>query len=97
MKKYESFLKSKNIDVEYVDSYEDISDIRVFLNKKKSIKSINIYDPEDNWLEKRIIRFCSKNKIKVNVYDNKLFITNKLELDLFFRADKKKVFSDELL
>ena len=92
MKKYESFLKSKNIDVEYVDSYEDISDIRVFLNKKKSIKSINIYDPEDNWLEKRIIRFCSKNKIKVNVYDNKLFITNKLELDLFFRADKKKFF-----
>ena len=47
MKKYESFLKSKNIDVEYVDSCEEISDIRLFFDKMESIKSINIYDPED--------------------------------------------------
>ena len=92
MKKYESFLKSKNIDVEYVDSCEEISDIRLFLDKKQSIKSINIYDPEDNWLEKRIIKACSKNNIKVNVYENQLFITKKIELDSFFRADKKKFF-----
>ena len=92
MKKYESFLKSKNIDVEYVDSCEEISDIRLFLDKKGSIKSINIYDPEDNWLEKRIIKACSKNNIKVNVYENQLFITKKIELDSFFRADKKKFF-----
>ena len=92
MKKYESFLKSKNIDVEYVDSCEEISDIRLFLDKKESIKSINIYDPEDNWLEKRIIKACSKNNIKVNVYENQLFITKKIELDSFFRADKKKFF-----
>ena len=92
MKKYESFLKSKNVDVEYVDSCEEISDIRLFLDKKGSIKSINIYDPEDNWLEKRIIKACSKNNIKVNVYENHLFITKKIELDSFFRADKKKFF-----
>ena len=92
MKKYESFLKSKNVDVEYVDSCEEISDIRLFLDKKQSIKSINIYDPEDNWLEKRIIKACSKNNIKVNVYENQLFITKKIELDSFFRADKKKFF-----
>ena len=92
MKKYESFLKSKNIDVEYVDSYEEISDIRLFFDKMESIKSINIYDPEDNWLEKRIIKACSKNNIKVNVYESQLFITKKIELDSFFRADKKKFF-----
>ena len=92
MKKYETFLKSKNIDVEYVDSCEEISDIRLFLDKKESIKSINIYDPEDNWLEKRIIKASSKNNIKVNVYENQLFITKKIELDSFFRADKKKFF-----
>ena len=92
MKKYESFLKSKNIDVEYIDSYEEISDIRLFFDKMESIKSINIYDPEDNWLEKRIIKACSKNNIKVNVYENQLFITKKIELDSFFRADKKKFF-----
>jgi len=92
MKKYESFLKSKNVDVEYVDSCEEISDIRLFLDKKESIKSISIYDPEDNWLEKRIIKACSKNNIKVNVYENQLFITKKIELDSFFRADKKKFF-----
>ena len=92
MKKYESFLKSKNVDVVYVDSCEEISDIRLFLDKKESIKSISIYDPEDNWLEKRIIKACSKNNIKVNVYENQLFITKKIELDSFFRADKKKFF-----
>ena len=44
MKKYESFLRSKNIDIEYINSHDDVSDIRVFLEKKKSITSINIYD-----------------------------------------------------
>ena len=92
MKKYESFLRSKNIDIEYINSHDDVSDIRVFLEKKKSITSINIYDPEDNWLEKRIISVCSKNNIKINIYENKLFITKKFELDSFFRPDKKKFF-----
>tara|TARA_B100000963_G_scaffold264322_1_gene232444 strand:+ start:12435 stop:13757 length:1323 start_codon:yes stop_codon:yes gene_type:complete len=92
MKKYESFLKSINIDIEYVNSFQDISDIRVFLDKKKSISSINIYDPEDNWLEKRILKACSKNNIKLNIIENQLFITKKFELDSFFRADKKKFF-----
>ena len=92
MKKYESFLRSKNIDIEYINSHDDVSDIRVFFEKKKSITSIHIYDPEDNWLEKRIISVCSKNNIKINIYENKLFITKKFELDSFFRADKKKFF-----
>ena len=38
MKKYESFLKAKNVDVVYVDSYEEISDIRLFFDKMESIK-----------------------------------------------------------
>ena len=29
MKKYEIYLKSKNVDVEYIDSCEEISDIRL--------------------------------------------------------------------
>ena len=56
MKKYEDFLASKGIAVEYINSYDDRSDIRIFLDSLDSneIDEINIYDPIDDWLLKRI-------------------------------------------
>ena len=53
MKNYFNYLIEKGLKVIYVDSFNDQSDIRVFL-KNTEDKQINIYDSVDNWLEKRI-------------------------------------------
>ena len=93
MKSYEKFLKKKKLDVVYIDSTENISDIREFIrNLDKKIKSIKIYDPVDNWLSRRINDSCEEKNIKIENYNNPLFINNNEDLETFFRSDKKKFF-----
>tara|TARA_B100000524_G_scaffold208171_1_gene108867 strand:- start:2518 stop:3987 length:1470 start_codon:yes stop_codon:yes gene_type:complete len=93
MKSYEKFLKKKKLDVVYIDSTENISDIREFIrNLDKKIQSIKIYDPVDNWLSRRINDSCEEKNIKIENYNNPLFINNNEDLEAFFRSDKKKFF-----
>ena len=93
MKSYEKFLKKKKLDVVYIDSIENISDIREFIrNLDKKIQSIKIYDPVDNWLSRRINDSCEEKNIKIENYNNPLFINNNEDLEIFFRSDKKKFF-----
>jgi len=92
MKHYEAFLISKNIEVVYIESSQDISDIRELIPYLKSIGITNIsyIDPVDNWLQKRIAKGCLDNSIEKNVYDSPLFLNTKEDLQSFFRSDKKK-------
>ena len=93
MKSYEKFLKKKKFDVVYIDSTENISDIREFIrNLDKKIQSIKIYEPVDNWLSLRINDSCEEKNIKIENYNNPLFINNNEDLETFFRSDKKKFF-----
>ena len=93
MKSYEKFLKKKKLDVVYIESTENISDIREFIrNLDKKIQSIKIYDPVDNWLSRRINDSCEEKNIKIENYNNPLFINNNEDLETFFRSDKKKFF-----
>ena len=92
MKHYEAFLISKNIEVDYIESSKDISDIRELIPYLKSLGITNItyIDPVDNWLQKRIAKGCLDNSIEKNVYDSPLFLNTKEDLQPFFRSDKKK-------
>ena len=92
MKHYEAFLISKNIEVDYIESSKDISDIRELIPYLKSlgITNISYIDPVDNWLQKRIAKGCLDNSIEKNVYDSPLFLNTKEDLQPFFRSDKKK-------
>ena len=92
MKHYEAFLISKNIEVDYIESSKDISDIRELIPYLKSIGITNIsyIDPVDNWLQKRIAKGCLDNSIEKNVYNSPLFLNTKEDLQPFFRSDKKK-------
>ena len=91
MKSYEDFLIKKGVEVIYVDSYNENSDIRNFLSNTE-ISKINIYHPEDNWLEKRIKETCQINKIEIKIYENPLFLTSRDSLFPFFNPEKKKLF-----
>ena len=93
LKIYQSYLKEKGYDVKYIDSIEKNSDVRCFINNlNNDIKTIKIYDPVDNWLLKRIETICNKKNIKIEIFNNPLFLNNNQELEGFFRADKKKFF-----
>ena len=91
MKNYENYLLSKGIDVAYIETKNQESDIRIFLDKI-NVTEINIYHPEDNWLEKRIKKSCKKNNIKINIEENPLFLTAHDDLLPFFNPEKKKLF-----
>lgn len=92
MKCYQHFLEEKGIKVNYIESNHPLSDIRKFKEetKAKNITEINIIDPVDNWLEKRI-KTIAKN-YKLNTFNSPLFISSKEDLTTFFRVDKKSFF-----
>ena len=90
---YYQILKSKNLNVRYVHSYQNIADIREFIRTLKgSVKEINIIHPEDNWIEKRLNKECRSAGINLIFHENISFITKREELEPFFRKDKKKLF-----
>jgi deoxyribodipyrimidine photolyase-related protein len=86
MKRYEDFLKLKNCKVVYVNSYEDISDIRKLIPfiKSQGVSSINYIDPVDNYLQKRIESGCDTNSVERTVFDSPLFLNTKDDLQVFF-------------
>jgi deoxyribodipyrimidine photolyase-related protein len=96
MKFYESYLKSNNIKVHYIDAQQDISDIRkliVHLHHKK-ISTIEYIDTTDYLLEKRLSHQANKYKIQLKQYTSSLFINTKNDLAQFFK-DKKKYFQTD--
>ena len=94
MKHYEAFLASKTIEVIYIESIENVSDVRKLIPflKSKGITNFNYIDPVDNWLEKRIEEGCISNTIERKVFDSPLFLNSKEDLQPFFRSDKKKYY-----
>ena len=56
MKAYQSYLESLNKTVHYIESFEDLSDIREFHKEitDKKMTHIHFIDPVDDWLEKRL-------------------------------------------
>ena len=76
MKKYESYLLSKGKNVLYIDSFKKESDIRVLIDNLNNVNEINIYDPVDDWLSRRILKYSKKTKIKLNIHKNPSFITS---------------------
>ena len=93
MKSYQRYLESQDRKVKYIESTETESDLRNLLeNLCVNLKRIEIIDPDDYYIQKRISNFCIKNEIQLIVHENPSFITKKSELNEFFKKDKKKFF-----
>ena len=92
MKKYYDFCLDYFDDLEYIDSYNENSDIRVLLNMllSKKTKKINYIDPCDNWLNKRIKKFSKA--LNINIIKSPQFLNSNEENLTFFNPDKKKYF-----
>ncbi len=92
MKCYQAYLEEKGIKVKYIASGHQLSDIRLFTAeiKKEKISALQIIDPVDNWLEKRIRKMGTN--IEIHFFDSPLFLNTKEDLSTFFRVDKKSFF-----
>ncbi|MBS1598323.1 MAG: cryptochrome/photolyase family protein [Bacteroidetes bacterium] len=91
MKSYEDYLKDRDFNVHYVPATDNISDIRLLIPylKKQGISTIKIYDPCDDWLEKRIKKSCATHNIELHLLENLLFINSTSELSTYKDKAKK--------
>ena len=94
MKFYEDYLVKKGLDVSYINSYENESNIVELIKNISSqgYKKIEIYDPVDYLLDRRIKRLSKELKIDLVVHESKLFINSTEELKYFFKDSKQKFF-----
>ncbi|CAL2078130.1 cryptochrome/photolyase family protein [Tenacibaculum sp. 190524A05c] len=92
MKFYESYLNSLGYSVLYIEANSEYSDVRNLIPhiEKEGYTKVYIYNPTDNWLEKRIHNVTTN--IEIHWFDNPLFINTKSDLQGFFKVSKKKFF-----
>ena len=94
MRKYSSELKSKKVNVTYYQfnkkninlTYED--KLSEFI-KSKNISEINMFEVEDKFFEKRILRFCKKNNIKINFLESPMFLNTRSDFKKYLSKVKK--------
>lgn len=91
MKFYENFLKEKKFKANYIDSTNELSDIRKLIPhlKQKGIDEIHFADVADNWLEKRIKQTAEKTGIIIHDDPSPAFLNSKEELEKYFHGKKK--------
>lgn len=92
MKAYQSYLEDQGITVHYIESGDQLSDIRQFDRElsNQNISEVHIIDPTDDWLEQRIQKMIKGKVLKI--HKNPQFLNSKEDLGAFFRHDKKSFF-----
>ena len=93
MKRYADFLQiEKNLEVHYVESADQNSDIRNLVPELKilGVDHIHYIDPVDNWLQKRLTQGLHESGIQGTQHPSPMFLNSKDDLAVFFRSDKKK-------
>jgi deoxyribodipyrimidine photolyase-related protein len=92
MKNYAAYLTSKKTEVEYIESVNNLSDVRQLIPylQQQSINEIHFADVADNWLKKRIVECCKKEKISYIEHITPNFLNSIAEVKTYF--DKKKTY-----
>ncbi len=96
MKFYEGYLQSKNIQVVYIDSFNELADIRKLIPylKAQNINTFDYTDTSDYWLEQRISKACSKYNLIANKNRSPLFLNSSEEIASYF-SGKKRLFQTD--
>ncbi len=94
MQFYRDYLQQQGKEVEYIESTSDFSDVRKLLPflKSKGISKINMYEPSDDWLERRLAKVAASQNIEIVYHRSPQWLNSRESLGSFFRADKKKFF-----
>lgn len=81
MKAYQDYLSAKNLELTYVDSGDDRSDIRNLIKtlSEENFSAIKYAAVHDNWIQKRIEESCQKYKLKISSFESQYFLNNDQE------------------
>ena len=93
MKKYAQALCQRNVTVNYIDSQQELSDVRKLIQHlaEQNITRIQFADVADNWLKTRIESSCKKHRIEIVEAVSPNFL-NTLEGVKTFFATRKTYF-----
>jgi len=96
MKFYEGYLQSKNIQVVYIDSFNELSGVRKLIPylKSQNIHTFEYIDTTDYWLEQRISKACSTVNLVVNKNRSPLFLNSSEEIASWFSGGKRMFQTD---
>ncbi len=96
MKFYENYLQSKKIKVIYIDSFNELADIRKLIPdlKKKGVHTLEYIDTTDFWLEQRISKTSKVHNMEINKNHTPLFLNSMEELVTYF-SGKKRMFQTD--
>jgi len=96
MKFYEGYLQSKQVKVVYIDSFNELADVRKLIPylKLQDIQTFEYIDTTDCWLEQRIRKGCRASDMKANKNGSPLFLNSSEEIASYF-SGKKRLFQTE--
>lgn len=96
MKFYENYLLTKNIEVVYIDAFNELADVRKLIPelKAKGVHTFEYIDTTDYWLEERISRTCKAQSLQHIKNPTPLFINSSKEIETYF-SDKKRMFQTD--
>lgn len=96
MKFYESYLLSKNIHVVYIESDNELADVRRLIQnlKTKGVHAIEYIDTTDYWLEQRINKACKDHNLEIHKNHTPLFLNSSEEIAGYF-LEKKRMFQTD--
>jgi len=88
MKFYAQYLQSKNIEVVYIDAFNELSDVRKLIPylKTKGVDSFEYIDTTDNWLEHRIIHSAQSQHMEPVKNPTPMFLNSSAEIAAFFSS-----------
>ncbi|MGY6647971.1 cryptochrome/photolyase family protein [Wenyingzhuangia sp. IMCC45574] len=92
MKCYEDYLLTKGLRVYYIESKNELSDLLNFSTEvaSKNIEAVHFINPIDDWLERKINKVFKECTLKK--YESPNFLNSQLEVDDYFKKDKKSYF-----
>lgn len=91
LKFYKDYLQKEKRQVVYIESNNEISDIRKLIPqlKKDGIDEIRFVEVVDDWLQKRIVKSAKLSGIKIQQFKSPMFLNSKDELTKFFDGRKR--------
>ncbi len=85
MKYYASYLQEKGLTVKYIEANDIVADVRQLIDHlaKAGTANLHLCDVTDNWLQKRIIKGCIKNNIRLIQYTSPGFLNSNEDIEQF--------------
>lgn len=90
MKAYEVFLQKNGFTTSYIETTDPRADIRLLIADlaDRGYNQIQLFDPVDDWLERRIHQAADKYGLHTFVHESPLFINIRQDLDDYAKGRK---------